>query len=150
MAGLFDGEGCIQIIRKGTKTDRLTNSMYLIISVRNTDTNVMRWINATFGGVLHDCKPPREGQSRSWYWTMCSNRASSLLKLIRPYLRIKAEECDIAIEFQDAMASYKQLPYRHLKTSSGRGQVRVPDEVVMYRLSLAQQLKSVRAKRKRA
>jgi hypothetical protein len=147
MAGLFDGEGCIQLLKQTVRKNGQTTPLYLIISIRNTDSAVMRWVADVWGGRLDDVKAYSRNCSRSWYWTQCSNEALATLQLIRPYLKIKAEECDVALKFQKHVVKYKHEPYP--RKGLGRGRPIIPPEVLEYRIHLAEQLKAIRLSRKR-
>lgn len=107
LAGFFDGEGYITFSsRSGGKSTR-----YLVIGVSNCNKNVIDAVQESFGGsshVMHKPKPER-GHRGSWQWKCCSNVAYDLLIQMLPYLIVKKEEAEIAIEFQQRRRANKNL-----------------------------------------
>src|ERR1041385_6851821 len=133
LAGLFDGEGCVQIIQQKPKGSNVSGSYYLYIGIRNTDTAIVKWIHSKIGGNLQDSKSYQENRSRSWWWNLHCHAAYEFLKSVRPFLHIKAEEADIAMKFQEEMEEFKRQPYE--RKGVKRGRPVLPAEVVARRRS---------------
>ncbi len=111
VAGLFDGEGCIQIIKTNGKGRGLYN---LRCSLEMTNEGLPRLLQVCFGGGCRRRNLPSPRQNQ-WEWTTLSRMAYSFLKAIYPYLRLKKSEADVAIEFQEAMhTSPKRLTEKEL------------------------------------
>lgn len=108
IAGFFDGEGSISIGRRGRVNGRW---LQLLVSITNTDRDVLEMIRATFGfGVicLKDAgRPTRERLRRLAYGTRdCyeliwnSRQAESVVRELYPYLRVKKGQAEIALRFR--------------------------------------------------
>lgn len=99
MAGLFDGEGCIQIVKnKGNGRGR----HYLRCSLEMTNEELPKSLQAYFGGTVRRRNLPLPRQNQ-WEWKTTTNTAYLFLKAIYPYLRLKKVEADVALEFQKSM-----------------------------------------------
>lgn len=101
-AGAVDGEGCISI-----RSQRVPNSKFeqyaLYISVGNTDIRMPQRLAEMFGGNV--INKTRQQERRPVYeWRIFSANAVKVLKMLRPYLVIKGEQADIAIEFGKTLA----------------------------------------------
>lgn len=105
IAGLFDGEGCIVIARKGKTSHKL------YISCTNTYGPVLYWLQSCVGGVVQK-REQRPGKWRKTYiWSMCNHQAAIFLEAILPHLRIKKHQAELAIEF-DKLPKF--LGHRHV------------------------------------
>lgn len=98
LAGLIDGEGCIGINKSGPKQYKL----YIQITVCDQDLNIY-WQRRTGRGGIYDGRKYTEKNPKwrpTFTWKINSNDAYELLEEIYPYLLIKREQADIALEFQ--------------------------------------------------
>ena len=92
VAGLFDGEGCVNFTRSGQAKTLVVRSM-----IRNTDSGIVQYLKATFGGRIEaavhrdhpDWKP-------SFCWRLDGAAAVEFLNLIAPWVRIKQEQIFLA------------------------------------------------------
>lgn len=98
LAGLFDGEGSINIL-----VNKQTGQIWLQISITSTNTTILKWLGDQIGGHIRKSgnKPPRRP---CYHWSLCSVQASDFLKFIRPYLKIKDQQADVAVEFQSRLS----------------------------------------------
>jgi intein/homing endonuclease len=97
VAGLFDGEGCIQ-----ATCSKKAGSRRLQTTIRNSHQGVLRLIQARWGGSI--CRTaPKGNRSASYGWSITSRGALAFLKDIEPFLIIKRAEALLAFEFQDTM-----------------------------------------------
>jgi hypothetical protein len=87
-AGFFDGEGCISVSRTGR----------VQILASQTTAAPLIALQTGFGGTvsLHDRPDPRH--KAQWKWQGGSAVARNFLPAIRPYLRVKAAQADLAME----------------------------------------------------
>lgn len=110
IAGLFDGEGSIVIAVTKPSTKRKTKSPshWLQVGITNTDRPLIDWLHSIAGGHVCDNShsPSRKRQRPCFAWRKNSNQAMEFLRDIRPYLRAKAEQADIAITFQSERAGH--------------------------------------------
>ena len=101
LAGLFDGEGSINIFKQPNKKDRINPCYFLEISIGNTHKGVLQWVLENFGGRLtHNAEQHTKRNQRTWRWRASSNEACAVLKILLPYLIVKKEQAQLAIEFQ--------------------------------------------------
>jgi len=130
LAGLFDGEGTVGYYHK-------TKLGYHIVQVAiyNSDPTIMAWIQdrISFGSIVSN----KVSKHRGWAWMVSSKtQAKQFLKVIRPYLVIKAEQVDLLLSFLDAeqknrgVGSGKKLSKDELAT-------RVETEIQLKRLKTA-------------
>lgn len=108
MAGFFDGEGYIGILKRQRKT---YNPEYFIqISIGQKDGHIMDWVMENFGGHLHNVK--RDG---SYYWIVSNKDAYKFLKKIKPYLIYKKPQAELALEFYENRDLRKPIPKQELE-----------------------------------
>ena len=93
-AGFFDGEGCISIARQKKTWGAKDQPHFhrLRINLSQKDPAVLRQLYDMIGGTL-------SATNGVWKWFADDAFAVEFLMQIRPYLRIKAVQADIAIEF---------------------------------------------------
>lgn len=103
LAGLFDGEGCIDVQRCYPKAGR--NRLYVRPRVRMCMTDSARFLadrlHAKFGGHILTRKG-KENQQNSWSieW-LNGDDMRRLLNLILPYLILKAEQAKLVLWWLD-------------------------------------------------
>lgn len=108
-AGLFDGEGCI-VIRKPAGQNRKAYVVQLTLANVHRPA-LERFIQISGVGYLRARTFLRgEKWRKVWVWQTAAAKAEQVLKKLRPFLTIKAEEADLALEF-------RRLP----RTFRGRG-----------------------------
>lgn len=91
-AGFFDGEGCISIIQHKSTLRR-----YLQVTAAQADLRPLRILQALFGGRL---KPHKQSTNRPvFFWTTSCRQASNALSEMLPYLVVKKDQADCALEF---------------------------------------------------
>ncbi|HEY1197289.1 MAG TPA: hypothetical protein VGG32_00995 [Thermoplasmata archaeon] len=93
LAGLFDGEGCLMIrVGRGRYYD-------VIGDITSVDEAPIRWLEQVtgVGHVQHNI--PRNG-NRPWYnWRVSTRQLEPLLRAMLPYLIIKRERAELALQF---------------------------------------------------
>ena len=104
LAGFFDGEGCIAII-KGK--NHLGNVQYsLIVIVSNTSDYILHLYKLSFGGRIQKRKHKKPEWRDCYVWELSSTRAYDFLKCVYPYLILKKAQADLAFEFQENQSKY--------------------------------------------
>ncbi len=95
MAGLFDGEGCVQIAKSGHYS--------LACQVSMANEFMPSWFRFSFGGSVH--LRPRIGENwkDQWVWTIHGPKAARFLEAILPYLILKKPQAEIGLKFQAGM-----------------------------------------------
>lgn len=97
LAGFFDGEGCIQIVR----TNEKKHPQYdLRIMVANTHEGVLRRLVEAFGCGCISHRRQRAHWRMCFFWVCSCRDAEHVLKLIAPYLIVKREQVRIALDVQ--------------------------------------------------
>jgi len=154
LAGLMDGEGHIGIrwvVVRTRRQQRGSVTAALIVSVTNTNRDVLQWIVETTG-CGHVRGPYRQGQRRlKWYWFLSGYQGSVVLDRIRPYLIIKAHEADLFLEMVrlKAMSDPVHGPFnlqrqaeivaeiaRIQRRAGGKGPARKPENLAQIRTYL--------------
>ncbi len=134
LAGLVDGEGCIHIGKRASKnTPTPGYTLMLIISQSNGDF-LKYWMDRVGLGSLHYQEGPSRGSGikdkyrvncrRAYAWHIHSAGAGELIKEILPYLILKREQAELAIEFQAT---------QNIHRKSGRKGNRLPPEIIANR-----------------
>lgn len=109
LAGFVDGEGSIAVGVNRRKGKRV---WYLRFSVHQVAPRPLQRLQARFGGSIR--RNERTGNQRSIYeWVAANQIAASAITALRPYLDVKAEEADVALEFQ-ALALPREDRWRGL------------------------------------
>lgn len=128
-AGIIDGEGTIGI--KLQKNGHNPNAIYHTFKVRasNTDRRLIDWMQETFGGSVATKIPKQRNRKVSYYWSIPSGTGTVFLRAVRPYLRVKGEQADVAL----ALAATK------LRTGNGVAGM-LTDELFDYRESLRRRM----------
>ena len=112
VAGLFDGEGYVDIYSASTSKKSKSPSLMLRVIISQKDGSVMNWLDKTFGGYV---RMERRKESWIYRWELKSQKAKNFLKLILPYLKIKHAQATLAIEFEEVKGQYLET----LKGSKG-------------------------------
>ena len=104
LAGLFDGEGCIDVQRCYPKEGR--NRLYVRPRVRMCMTDSARFLadrlHARFGGHLTSRKAGNRNQQSSWSLEWLNGvDMRRLLNLILPHLVLKAEQAKLVLWWLD-------------------------------------------------
>jgi hypothetical protein len=98
-AGFVDGEGCISVMRGfSQRRDRYIYGVGVIVV--NRDRSVLDWMRQLWSGWVVAMPKATNGQARAaWAWRSPTGLASApFLTGIRPWLRLKGQQCDNALE----------------------------------------------------
>ena len=112
IAGLFDGEGSIQIKRAIEKKNkhngkpgyRLSNSMRINMEITMTDESVLRWLHEVLGvGTLRPKKVKGKRKDGTkylpqWKWRATFRDAYYVCRLLWPYAHTKLPKIQQVIE----------------------------------------------------
>lgn len=105
LAGFFDGEGNIIIARDKTK---LGNVNYrLRISASQVEREPLDKFKAAFGGLVMETVKPNPKHRNIFSWQQHSQLARTALEQLHPYLIIKADQAEFAINFIDENRKFK-------------------------------------------
>jgi hypothetical protein len=96
----MDGEGHISLLknRKHLKSDGF--ALTLNVGITNTNLPLMKWLVSNFGGIYYtrSSENPNWSDRYDWYVKGRKNKESMLLGIL-PYMIIKREQSEIALEF---------------------------------------------------
>jgi hypothetical protein len=97
IAGIMDGEGSIFLFQARTRNNRIAIRM----SVSNTDLDLLEWIREKTGIGSIVTKPSKNPKHKNANWWQANAEAAEhVLTQILPYLVIKREQAEIALETQ--------------------------------------------------
>ena len=107
-AGLFDGEGCIAAYMQKAQTR--SGHRYPCASLRAlvsmTDPRPLREFQKVFGGSLVSKAPKYQRKRVIWEWCLGSAAAGKFLRAIIPYLIVKKEQAELALELRERIDAY--------------------------------------------
>jgi len=103
IAGFFDGEGGITIWRS-PPGNRSTRGYYFTLRayIGNTVYDVLAYIQSFFNsGSICEQRYKNGGRRKKQYrWTVAAREAADVLKQLQPFLRIKNQHVNLALDFQ--------------------------------------------------
>ena len=105
IAGFVDGEGCISI----RESNGRNKTLHIKVVVGNTNPIVLKLMQTLYGGSLNLVHTANKNHKDVWVWSISFNKATPILKDIRPYLMIKRVHAEAAIQFQ-SLATYSRYP----------------------------------------
>lgn len=109
IAGFFDGEGSVTIMRnKRTKgTNNYRNYKYgLVVSICNTNKKIMEQINSQYPGVIYEHKDKRLNRKKVYVWQRWSKKAILFLNDIEPFVNVKLKQIQIGKKFQTILSDF--------------------------------------------
>ena len=109
-AGLFDGEGCVDIYKATTSKASKNISLMLRVNIAQKDGQVMNFLQDNFGGYVAVDKHNGHYIHR---WEVRSQKAKEFLSLIYPFVIIKREQIKIALEFETMKGKYLETLKGH-------------------------------------
>ncbi len=135
VAGLFDGEGYVDIYQASTSNKSKSISLMLRVIISQKDGSIMNWLEKNFGGYV---RMERRKDSWIYRWDIRSQKAKDFLVLMMPYLKIKLAQAKLAIEFEEVKGKY-------LETLKGfQGFRKLTKNEIGKRMELKNRLKSIK------
>lgn len=134
IAGLFDGDGCVCILKEKQGKYRL---LRIEASIQNTDLDVIEYLKSCFGGRVWHRKLP-SGKTFG-AWALSCRKAVEFLEKIGPFLRIKKDRAILATKIYSITSLEKRGTRRN-----GKGQFQKISEEERNRVNvLAQEIKQL-------
>ena len=101
LAGIFDGEGTVGIMRHRPHAGGRNFSYVLQIQIANTDRRIIDYLNAVLhgSGSVKKSNERRPNQRDCYFWMCACQRAAAFLRMIRPFSVIKQDQIDVALAF---------------------------------------------------
>lgn len=111
-AGFFDGEGCIQIVRTGSRSKVRDAAGGLTVNtiVVNTDRGPLELLQAAFGGTIHRKIPGQFSRYPAFHWMLHGKKAAPFLAAIAPYLVSKRAQAEAALVFAETYHNPWRIP----------------------------------------
>lgn len=100
VAGIIDGEGNIGLYKLRKSSAKCGYSYIMCVRVVNTQPWLIRFLQLQFEGYVQNVKPMASSRKPLWRWEIRAKKAESFLKLVLPYLQLKRQQAEIAIQFQ--------------------------------------------------
>ena len=97
VAGFLDGEGSVSLNITGKKPSN-RQQVSFPVKCSNTDEKIIRDLREQYGGSVSAGRPLPKHQP-FWVWTIQGAAAAALLREIRPFMRIKHRQADLALEY---------------------------------------------------
>lgn len=95
LAGILDGEGSIGIKPPPPSSP----SHQLSVQIANTNRELLSWIQSFWGGCINKEVRRSPHHKQVWKLQIGGKKAGLMLRAIRPYIRIKAYQSEIAFAF---------------------------------------------------
>ena len=95
IAGIIDGEGCIGIYK------RRNRGYFIQLTITNTHKTTMKWLSAKLhANALRHLSDQRPRNKQIFSITVDRIRAAKILEIVKPYLKIKQAQADLALNFK--------------------------------------------------
>jgi hypothetical protein len=104
-AGLFDGEGSISIVvnSNGSAVQKAQGTYRhhrLVVRVASTSRDIVEWLALKCGGTAYPRRLQKARYSPAWSWGLWDGRAEHFLRQLRPFLKLKGPQADLAFELR--------------------------------------------------
>jgi hypothetical protein len=76
----------------------------LAISIANINRDFIQFFLDKFGGNIYSESPKKLSKRTIYRWKIFANQAIGFLKLVRPYMKFKDKQADLAFEFYEVKA----------------------------------------------
>jgi len=90
IAGLFDGEGYVNVSETKRNRDSDHSIFMFCVGITNTNLAILEWLSE-FGGTVHKKSKGKDYWSQAYEWRATGNIAQAFLTQIEPFCRIKRE-----------------------------------------------------------
>ncbi|MCK4782097.1 hypothetical protein KAS79_04235 [Candidatus Parcubacteria bacterium] len=109
LAGIIDGEGCIQLSKSMNNNRRYTPYSYFsTITVEMGCKDVPEWILKRFGGSLRS-RIRKNRRLTMWTWQVSNGFSEELVNHLLPFLVQKKREAELFIEFRKTIKSNRKV-----------------------------------------
>lgn len=134
-AGIFDGEGCVDIYNASTSKASKSPSFMLRVVITQKDGLIMNWLQDRYGGHV---QLSRRNGNYIYRWDIRSQAAHRFLTIIYPFVLIKKGQVKLALEFEERKGKY-------LETLKGfQGFRKLSDEEIKKRVKIKENLQKLK------
>lgn len=125
LGGYFDAKGTICCVAR--KPSSKGSDFYVAIST-SSQPQILEAIAAKFGGSV--AERGIAGQRSVYSWRVCFTEAARFLEAVRPFVRLRAREIDLALEFYTII---KQHGGRSVTADTMRLRQRVVEQLAQFK-----------------
>lgn len=148
LAGFFDGEGCVSLTRQRGRYS-ISPSYNLRVLIGQAGEKGYKfldyWKTKTGIGNIFEKMKNSDREQVGYNWITCSNDALDLLIAISPYLSLKLDEANLAIQFQSTKKSKTYNDSDNVRGYGGRGRLGGLDkELIEEREAIYRQLSEMK------
>ena len=104
-AGLVDGEGCLYLTRR-----RKAYAARMDMGMSAKGLPLLEEMASRYGGTVRLTRKASERWEAAHCWTVTGKKVAPILRLLVPHLRIKREQAEILLRFQDMIDSLSRRP----------------------------------------
>lgn len=98
IAGLFDGKGYIRCsFKKHVAREPMGNTEFWL-TVSNTHRPALEYLKTILGGKIYASPRKKSSQKMGYFWEIGYRQAFRVLHQISPYLKIKREHAELALQ----------------------------------------------------
>lgn len=115
VAGLIDGEGCVHL-----DTPKRTYRARVSIGMTEPALPLLRELHERYGGTLRLHRKATDRWAAAWMLALTGDPAAALLREIRPYLRLKGAQADLALAVEAVRASLETSHWGQTWTPEAR------------------------------
>jgi len=121
VAGLFDGEGCVQVrksVRKrqrGRDVQNHATYFQLCVSISNTNLDILNKLVDEYGGYVVNTTKENTSHKSCYDWRVSSRAAIVFLTQIAPYVFIKSDQVKLALQFYELAEEEVRVGLQELK-----------------------------------
>lgn len=109
-AGFVDGEGCIQTTVRMRSRNR--RDYILGLYVGQVDPRPLYRLSELFGGVVYPKSSGPTERRPMFMWRVTGSTAEATLRALLPFLLVKREQADLALQLRDRIADYVKVGRR--------------------------------------
>lgn len=105
-AGLIDGEGCVHL----DVPRRTTYRARVSVGMSQPALGLLTDLQDEWGGTLYQQRKATERWAAAWTWHLTGEPAVRLLVSVRPWLRLKGRQADLALEVESIRSALAKRP----------------------------------------
>jgi hypothetical protein len=98
VAGLFDGEGCISLVKQRRLNSPLPSYTIRVV-IAMTHKPIILLLQDQFGGHVSQRKGQKEGHRNAFTLMWANRQAGTILQILIPHLILKRAEAEVALDF---------------------------------------------------
>lgn len=137
LGGLFDGEGCV--MARLVNRHRRRPTYRVTVSLCMTQPDLVLWFKQQFGGSFVMRKKLSSHHKQAYQWVINDLGAYKFLVMLRPYVRLKARQFDLAMELHQRL----QKTHATFRKGFHRG-ASIPESEMLIRHQLCERIRAAK------